>query len=80
MDTTEPLDVYTTKDPAEAEMLKNPLERDGAKCELDGEVQANLEGILDNKVLLRAWDVERARQVLAAHTHHHVQPKKDRRQ
>ena len=40
-------------------------------CELDGEGQASLAGILDIKVLVRAWDEERARQVLAAHAHYH---------
>jgi hypothetical protein len=79
VDVNEPVSVYATKDPAEAEMLKNLLAGEGIKSELEGEGQASLAGILDVKVLVRAWDEERARQVLASHAHHHHgQPKKNR--
>ena len=71
MDTNEPVAIRTTKSLAEAEILKNLLESEGIKCELDGENQGGFVGALDVRLLVRAWDEERARQVLASHGHHH---------
>ena len=71
MDANEPVVVYTTNNLGEAEILKNMLEGEGLKCELDGENQGSFTGVLGVRVLVRAVDEERARQVLASHAHHH---------
>jgi hypothetical protein len=70
VDVNEPVVVHTTNNLAEAEILKNMLEGEGIKCELDGENQGSFAGVLDVKILVRAWDEERARQALASHAHH----------
>jgi Putative prokaryotic signal transducing protein len=47
------------------------LEAEGIKCEIDGENQGSFTGVLEVRLLVRSWDEERARKVLAEHTHHH---------
>ena len=71
MDADEPVVIHTTNNPAEAELLKNVLEGEGIKCELDGENQGGFVGLLGVRMLVRAWDQERARRVLDSHGHHH---------
>ena len=71
MDVNEPVVVYTTNNLAEAEILKNVLEAEGINCDLDGENQGGFAGVIGVRILVRAWDVERARQALASHPHHH---------
>jgi hypothetical protein len=71
VDVNEPVVVVTTNNLAEAEILKNVLEGEGIKCELDGENQGSFAGVIGIRILVRAWDEERARQVLASHAHHH---------
>lgn len=56
--------VYTLKDPYMAEVIKNALRGEGIPCELDGEGQAGLSGILDIGVLVRAQDADRARAIM----------------
>jgi hypothetical protein len=71
VDANESIEIHTTNNLGEAEILKGVLESEGIKCELEGENQGGLAGILAVKILVRAWDEERARQVLALHMHHH---------
>ena len=71
VDVNEPVVVYTTNNLAEAEILKNALKGEGIKCELDGENQGSFAGVIGVRILVRAWDEERARQALASHAHHH---------
>jgi putative signal transducing protein len=70
VDPNDPVVLQTTTNLAEAEILKNALEAEGIKCELEGENQASFTGVLGVRVLVRAWDEERARKVLAEHGHH----------
>jgi hypothetical protein len=79
MDANEPVVLCTTNNPNEAELLKTLLEGDGIKCELDGENQGSLAGILDIRVLVRAWDAERARKALASHLPDHKEPAWDKK-
>lgn len=72
MDANEPVVIHTTTDLADAEILKNVLEGEGIKCDLDGENQGSFAGILGVRILVRAWDEERARQLIASHSHHHI--------
>lgn len=71
-DTHEPVVVYSTTNLSEAEVVKNALTAEGIRCGLDAENQGGFAGLFAVKVLVRAWDEERARQVIAQHTHHHA--------
>lgn len=74
MDVNEPVVVCTTNNLAEAELLKNVLESEGIKCELDGENEGSFAGVMGVRILVRAWDEERARQALGSHARHHGGP------
>jgi hypothetical protein len=71
MEANEPVALCSTNNPSEAELLKTLLEGAGVKCELDGANQGGLAGVLDIRVLVRAWDAERARTVLDSHAPGH---------
>ena len=63
------LEVYSTDDPNEAEVICNALHAEGMKCEIDGEHQAGLTGIriMEVKLLVRAEDFDRARAFIESH-------------
>lgn len=69
MDPNEPVVVFTTNDPVEAEMLVAYLRDEGIQADTEGVTQAGLAGILDVKVLVRAWDADRARKLIEEHEH-----------
>ena len=69
MDAQDLVVVYTIKNAATAEIIKNALEAEGIPCGLDNESQAGLTGIFDIKVLVRAADEERARELIETHVH-----------
>lgn len=71
-DAGEPVVVYSTTNLAEAEIVKNALAAEGIRCGLDAETQGGFAGLFAIKVLVRAWDEERARQVIVEHAHHHA--------
>ena len=56
--------VYVTNDVYEAEIIRNELHEAGIKCELDGESQGGFTEIVETKVLVRAWDADRARRMI----------------
>ena len=56
--------VYTVNEPTLAELLRAELEAEGIRCEVGGENQAGLAGILKVDLLVQAMDVPRARQIL----------------
>lgn len=70
MDAHDLVPIYTCTNPAEAEILRNALHVEGIACEIDGENQAGLAGIMEIRLLVRALDAERARQYLEQHEHH----------
>ena len=65
----EPLELYSTNNPVEAEMLRTALHSEGIKCELDGKLQAGLVGIdaMPIKLLVLASDYDRAFAYLQEH-------------
>jgi Putative prokaryotic signal transducing protein len=71
MDANSLVVLCTTNNPAEAELIKSLLETEGIRCELEGENQAALTGILAIKVWVRAWDEDKARRVLKERSQHH---------
>jgi hypothetical protein len=60
--------VYTTNDVFEAEMVRNRLNDAGIKCELDGNSQGGFTEIVETKLLVRAGDVDRARELIERRT------------
>lgn len=56
--------VYTVQEPTLAELLRQELQNDGIRCEISGENQAGLAGLLRIDLLVQSVDVERARQLL----------------
>jgi hypothetical protein len=69
--TDNPVVVYGTTSFAEAEITKSMLENEGIQCELEGEHQASLTGILNIRLLVRQEDQTRAEELLAAPQHRH---------
>ncbi len=67
MEADEPVTVYTTNNPEEAEIVRTALRGQGISCELDGERQAGLTDILEIGVLVRSCDAARARRIIRRH-------------
>lgn len=65
--------VYSTNNASEAEILRTALQGEGIKCEINGENQAGLAGMISMEIqlLVRAEDFDRARQYLEQHHHEH---------
>ena len=65
--------VYSTNNPSEAEIIRAALQGEGIKCEIGGENQAGLAGIIsmEIQVQVRAEDSDRARKYLELHLHEH---------
>lgn len=68
MDDLDLVEVYSLKNPAIAEIIKNALEAEGIRCELGNETQAGMTGILDIRVFVRASDAQRARELIESHS------------
>jgi hypothetical protein len=66
------LEVYSTNDAGQAEILRAALHNEGFKCQVDGESQGGLTGvgIMEIKLLVRAEDFDAARRFLESHEHH----------
>jgi hypothetical protein len=69
--------VFTTDDVYEAELLRNELHNVGIACEVDGESQGGFTEIVPVRLLVRAWDVDRARRVIQRHTGDRYPPPHD---
>jgi hypothetical protein len=67
MSQSELVPVYTVKNAAHAEIIKNFLESEGIACSIEGEGQVGLSGILDIKLLVRAEDAAVARTLIEQH-------------
>lgn len=63
-DANEVIVLLTTNDVYEAELIRNELHDAGIACELDGESQGGFTEIVETKVLVRAWDADRAQKFL----------------
>ena len=59
-DPNETVVVYTTTNVYEAEIIRNVLHDAGIACELDGKSQSGFTEIFETKLLVRAWDADRA--------------------
>jgi hypothetical protein len=66
--------VYITNDVYEAEILRNELHGAGIKCELDGMSQGGFTELVETKLLVRAWDADRARRIIEARSADKTEP------
>ena len=73
MDPDEPFNVYSTNDPNQAELIKAELRSEGIACEVTGENQGGLAGILEVTVVVRAKDADRARKLIKQHEEKNAQ-------
>ncbi|QDU40973.1 hypothetical protein Mal4_53360 [Maioricimonas rarisocia] len=71
MDADELVTVYTVNEPTKAELIKAALHGEGIACEVSGENQAGMAGVLRVDVLVKAKDAERARKFIDEHEPHH---------
>jgi hypothetical protein len=76
-DADEVVAVYTTTDLYEAEIIRNELREEGIACELDGESQGGFTEIVETKLLVRAWDADRARRLIESRTADRFDPPRD---
>lgn len=76
-DAEEVVTVYVTNDVYEAEIIRNELHEEGIACELDGESQGGFTEIVETKVLVRAWDADRARKLIASRPTNRFEPPRD---
>jgi Putative prokaryotic signal transducing protein len=68
MDPIDPVEVYTSFNPAEAEIIKGMLEAEGIQAEVAGEAQGGFSGTLPEvSVLVHADNADRARELIRAH-------------
>jgi len=70
MDTNQTVVIYTTTNPVEAQVLRNTLEEEGIRCQLDSENQAGWVGLENIRLLVHAGDVEKAKELVLAHDEH----------
>ena len=56
--------VYTVNSAAEAEIVRNALKEAGIACEIGGEMQAGLAGVLEINILTHVSDADAARKHL----------------
>ena len=78
MESEDLVSVFTVKNPTEAEMVRNALKAVGIACEIGGEGQAGLAGVLEIDVLVHANDVGAARRYLRDLRREEAQRKKKR--
>jgi len=72
VDPNEPVEVYTSFSPAEAEIIKGMLEAEGIASEVAGESQGGFTGALPEvSVMVHAEDADRARELIEAHMRAH---------
>ncbi len=72
MDHDEPVEVYSTSDPNDAEIIRIALEGEGIECKITDEHQAGFTGIgmVPVKLYVRAEDSDRAIAYIKKHQHH----------
>jgi hypothetical protein len=69
VEAAEPVEVYSTNDPNEAEIIRAALDGEGIPNQVTGENQAGLAGLgmLPITIMVRAGDYERARAFIEDH-------------
>jgi hypothetical protein len=78
MDPEDLVSVCTVNNPTEAEMIRNSLKAVGIACEISGENQAGLAGVLSIEVLTHESDAAEARKYLRNLHREKIERKKKR--
>lgn len=69
--------VFTTNDLYQAEIIRNELRAEGIACELDGESQGGFTELVETKLLVRAWDADRALRLIQKRQGDRHEPPRD---
>ncbi len=68
MDPTEPVEVYSSFSPAEADIIANMLQAEGIDAKASGEAQGSFTGATPEvTVMVHAADADRARLLICSH-------------
>jgi hypothetical protein len=68
MHPTEPVEVYATRSPSEAEIIKNMLEAEGIEADVTGDIQGGFPGATPEvTIMVHGEHAERARELILAH-------------
>jgi len=68
MDPTEPVEVYATFNPSEAEIIKGMLESEEIEADVTGESQGGFQGATPEvTIMVHGRDADRARRLILAH-------------
>jgi hypothetical protein len=68
MDTSEPVQVYSTLSPAEAEIIRGMLEEEGIDAKVAGDFLVGFpDATPDVSILVHADDADRARELIVQH-------------
>ena len=68
MDPTEPVEVYSSFSPAEADIIANMLEAEGIEAKASGEAQGSFAGTTPEvTVMVHGRDADRARKLILDH-------------
>jgi hypothetical protein len=68
MDPVEPVEVYSTFNPSEGEIIRNMLYAEGIEADVTGESQGGFTGATPEvTVIVRGEDADRARKLILAH-------------
>jgi Putative prokaryotic signal transducing protein len=64
----EPVEVYTTLSPSEAEIIKNMLVDEGIAAEVSGDTQGGFPGAIPEvSIMVHSGDADRARELIRSH-------------
>jgi Putative prokaryotic signal transducing protein len=73
MDPVEPVEVYATLSPSEAEIIRAMLDAEGIEADVAGDMQGGFPGALPEiSILVHARDAAKARELIAAHQKTHT--------
>lgn len=67
MEAEEPIEVYSTNNANEAELIRSMLRGEGIPSEVTGENQAGLAGVFPISIVVRAVDYDRAAAFIEDH-------------
>ena len=76
-DPNETVVIYTTHDVYEAEIIRNELRAEGIACEVDSLSQGGFTEIVETKLLVHAWDADRARRLIERRATDEFEPPQD---
>lgn len=76
MDSQDPVTVFNTPNPVEADLIKNLLQTEGIRCVLEGHDQNFLPGsmAIPIHIMVEAANADRARKLIESHGERHRQP------